>query len=267
MKKSIILLSSLLLLAGCGSVTNSTVTESNASDAQVSESAGDTDSGDDEFVETGFLTYEDEYTVSGLSQGGVFSSLGIDVVALVTDREYQGTLSKEGYVDKSLKFEMSVPGIIEISGDMDSITIKGIKEGGTVLTVRDSAGLQLYTKAINVRSEKSPTELSKYVYEDVNYYYPVMVSYDTYRITFDSINSGIFYAKEGDNDYGSQAFTYTYSDKKVSVGIAEYYVLNVTMTDDYASLKLEEIYLAVNGSGMVPYDNSGIAIQIFKAVF
>ncbi len=272
MKKSIILLSSLLLLVGCGSNTDSTATDSSkpsespVSDSSASTSSSNSEKKDDVFVEKGFLTYEDEYSVPKLEKGGIFSDLGIDIVALVTNKVYTGTLALEGYTDKTLQFETSEEGILEISGDMNEIKIKGLKDGGTVLTVRDANGLQLYTKAINVRSEKSHAELSKYIYEDVNYYYPVMVGYDTYRIAFDSTSTGIFYAKEGDLDYGTEAFSYEYGDK-ASVGQAEFYVLNVTMSSDYATLKLKTIYLAVNGSGMVPYDSTGISIQIFTAVF
>ncbi len=271
MKKSIILLSSLLFLVGCGITPDSSSTESSKeSESPITDSASDTSGSessttDDEFVETGFLTYEDEYSIPKLSMDGIFSNIDIDIVALVTGKSYSGTLSMTGYTDKSLTFETTVPGIIEVSGDMDGITIKGLKDGGTVLTVRDYQGLQLYTKAINVRSKKTQSKLSKYIFEDVNYFYPVTVGYDTYRIAFDSTNSGIFYAKEGDLDYGTEAFTYEYNGE-TSVGQADYYVLNVTMTSDYATLKLKDIYLAVNGSGMVPYDNSGICLQIFKAV-
>lgn len=273
MKKSIILLSSLLFLVGCQNTTDTSSKESSKeSNNPISESTSDSTSTsssekkDEKFVEKGFLTYDDEYSVPKLEKGGFFNDLGIDIIALVTNKTYQGTLSLTGYTDKSLTFETSVPGIIEVSGTMDGITVKGLKDGGTVLTVRDYQGLQLYTKAINVRSEKSPSELSKYIFEDVNYYYPIIVGYDTYRIAFDSTNSGIFYAKEGDLDYGTEAFTYEYGEK-ATVGLAEYYILNVTMSSDYATLKLKEIYLAVNGSGMVPYDSSGIAIQLFTAVF
>ncbi len=273
MKKSIILLSSLLFLVGCQNTTNPSSKESSTeSNGPISESSSNSENSsssetkEDKFVEKGFLTYEDEYSVPKLQKGGFFSDLGYDIIALVTGKTYQGTLSVDGYTDKTLQFETSVPGIIEVSGTMDGITLKGLKDGGTVLTVRDHQGLQLYTKAINVRSAKSETELSNYIFEDVNYYYPIVVGYDTYRIAFDSTNSGIFYAKEGDLNYGTEAFTYTYGEK-ATVGSAEYYILNVTMSSDYATLKLKEIYLAVNGSSMVPYDTSGIAIQLFTAVF
>jgi hypothetical protein len=39
------------------------------------------------------------------------------------------------------------------------------------------------------------------------------------------------------------------------------------MDDSYASLKLSDILLAVNGSSLIPYDSSGITINLFKAVF
>lgn len=272
MKKSIIILSSMLLLVGCGMKPDSTTTDSGkVSESTVSDSSSNTtdstsEKKDEAFVEKGFLTYDDEYSVPKLQKGGIFSDLGVDIIALVTNKEYTGTLAVDGYTDKSLQFEVSEEGILEISGDMNEIKIKGLKDGGTVLTVRDSNGLQLFTKAINVRSEKSHAALSKYIYEDVNYYYPVMTGYDSYRIAFDSTSTGIFYAKEGDLDYGTEAFSYEYGEK-ASVGQAEFYTLNVTMLSDYATLKLKTIYLAVNGSGMVPYDSTGISIQIFTAVF
>lgn len=255
------------LMVDCGNKTmdSESVKETSGTvDTGISESAT---SDDNEFVENGLLETDEYFKASGVTIGGMLGDIGYDLIALVTEKEYSATLSEEGVTDYNLTFEISDPTILEVTGDMkNGLVFKGLKQGGTMITIRDARGYQLYTNAINVRDELKPTKLQAYMSEEVKYYYPIMVGFDTYRITFTADTAGIFYAKEGDNDYGTQSFTYTIGEK-TSMGQIDFYECLATMDDDYASLKLQRILIAVNGTSMIPYDNSGITLSLFKAVY
>lgn len=276
MKRKLLLLSALLLLTGCQGGTGTSVDSSSSStpDSSVETSSSDSiassDSSSDSttFEETGFLEYEDEFEVSGLTVTGVLADLGYDIIALVTNKEYQCSFYKEGATDNTITVEYTVEGIVSITGDMTSgLTVVGLKQGGTVVTIRDSAGLQLFTKAINVRDEKTPTELMDYAVNEVSYYYPVYTWSEMYRIMFTSSTAGIFYAIEGETEYGSTTFTFEIDETKKQVYNLDYYLLTITMDDSSYGLALTEIFFAVNGSGMIPFDSNYITVSLFKAIF
>lgn len=270
MKKQFLLLSSLLLLVGCGTNTESVKpSEPQTSDNQTSElnkpSENPTTEKEANMDDTPLLEYEDEYVNPKAETSGIFTDLGMDVFALVTGTVYQGTVSQNGATDTTLQFELSEEGIISIIGDMSSITITALKAGGTILTIKNSQGHQLLTKAINVRDEKTPDELETYISENVRYFQQFVTGYDSYNITFTGNHSGIFYAKEGDLEYGTNSFTYKFGEQKIR-GNLFYYEMLVTMDDDKAALKLGTMYLAVNGTTLIPFDNTGTTLSIFKPI-
>lgn len=275
MSKKIILLAGLCLLTSCTKTPASTASASVASTSPVaSTSVFDSTSAStlpststEDPSDPGFVTASD-YKATGVSASGIFSDLGYDIIALITGKEYTGTITQTGATSSDVTISYSVEGIATLTGDMTAgFTLVGNKAGGTVVTVRDANNYMLLRFAVNVRNELTPAEVLDYAANEVSYYYPVMVSNDVYRLTFTSATAGIFYAKEGDYDYGSKTFTYKINDTKESNGSFEYYTLTATMDDSYASLKLSDILLAVNGSSLIPYDTSGITINLFKAVF
>jgi osmotically-inducible protein OsmY len=273
MSKKVILLASLCLLTSCTKTSTSTssiASTSPVASTSVADSASASTSSSTSAetpTDPGFVTASN-YKATGVSASGIFSDLGYDIIALVTGKTYSGTITQTGASSATVTISYSVEGVAILSGDMTAgFTLIGSKSGGTVVTVKDVNDYMLYRFAVNVRDELAPDALLDYAANEVNFYYPVMSSYDTYKLTFTSSKAGMFYAKEGDNDYGTQTFTFKIGTAKSSNGSFEYYTLTTTMDDSYASLKLSTILLAINGSSLIPYDSNDIVLNLFKAVF
>ena len=267
----------LVLLTACGESSGSGVTSSSlptsepsssvATSSSVSSSTPSSSVISSSSVESGF-TSSSEYTAPSVSVGGILDDLGMDVIALVTGKSYAGSIVLKNYTDPTINVSFVGPDILTIVGDMKTgLTITGDTAGGTVVTFKDASDHMLYRTAINVRDRLTPTEVLNYAYEDVRSYVPIYSAGDNYSITFTSPTAGLFYAKEGDYDYGTQSFTVTISDTSSSAGTNEYYVLTVTMDSTSAPLMLSEIFLAVNGSGLIPFDNNYTTVNLFKATF
>ncbi|MFA6830328.1 MAG: hypothetical protein WCR67_06490 [Bacilli bacterium] len=270
-KKTLFVILASLALTGCTTTPSSqpsaSTQESTQPSTEISTEPSVEPSTEPEFEEENFTEAED-FNATGVSAKGIFENLGYDVVALVTGKQYLGTITQENASSEVINVSYSVPGIVEIVGGMKSgLTVNAIKAGGTVVTFRDSNNYMLYRTAINVRDGYEAEDVIDYVVEEVSYFYPIQVGYDTYRITFTTATNGLFYAKEGDYDYGTESFTFEIDPELKSNGYFEYYSLAVVMDDSYASLALTEICLAKNGSSLIPFDNSGITVNLFKAIF
>jgi hypothetical protein len=103
MSKKIILLAGLCLLTSCTKTPASTASASVASTSPVaSTSVFDSTSAStlpststEDPSDPGFVTASD-YKATGVSTSGIFSDLGYDIIALITGKEYTGTITQTG---------------------------------------------------------------------------------------------------------------------------------------------------------------------------
>lgn len=244
MKKIYKLLLLLPLFVSCNKVENSNSSEVN------SVTSSPTISSEEKISFPEDVTISKEDAVNDMEIQGVFLDISIGA-HLVVDKTYSVNLSFPTSFSGEAKFEFSNPDILEIKKVTSSTyTLKALKQGGTILTIKDQDDIIFYRNAINSRNKLSKDEAVSYALNQVDYWESKLFSSDdnNYKLMFTSTKSATLEVTEMGVNYGFVNMELTYKGED---NISDYneYSFSIVATSENEANPLIPTDLALSTVG------------------
>lgn len=257
---SLLLLGVVSLLTACGTSDSSSSTYgSQTNETSSTSSSQSTSSSTTEYKKVSFVddvTCPSDDQISEMSLSGVFLDVAIGS-HLVVGKEYSLNFSSlpssfNGTPVFVIQDE-SIMSIEYVSGT--SYKLKGLMEGGTILTIMDQDGIMYYRNAFNFRNKYSLAEVMNYAINSVNYYASCYSStkYNNYKIMFESYDdssdvftsTAILEATEDGVYYGVMTLNMTYEGEIDNSDYNEYSFTLTYVADDQSN-PLQPSYLRIS---------------------
>jgi len=214
------------------------------------------------------VTISDDDAISEMSVSGIFIDLSIGT-HLVVNKEYNVNFSFPSSFKGQPVFECSQTGILNfelVSGTTYKMT--ALKQGGTILTIKDEDGIMYYRNAINARNKLTKEQVLHYAVNEVNYYESQFYNTNSnnYKIMFETESTAIFQATEDGVYLGNMDLELTYVGENDNAEYSEY-EFSLTYEAENEANTLSPSYLNISTvADIIHFGNENGIYDFFKPV-